>query len=56
VNAQAVGIRSPYLVLAVFLAPTLIGVPGMFVWQRWCRRKFAEKGMISEEQESPVRH
>lgn len=35
VNASVAGIQSSYLVLAVFLGPTLIGVPGMFVWQRW---------------------
>ena len=43
VNASVVGIRSPYLILAVFLAPTFIGVPGMFVWTRWYRSRFAEK-------------
>jgi len=43
VNANLMGIQSPYLILALFLAPTAIGVPGMFVWQRWYRRQFAEK-------------
>lgn len=56
VNAQVAGIRSPYLILAVFLAPTLIGVPGMFVWERWYRRRFAEKELTSEEHQSPARH
>jgi len=43
VNANSLGIQSPYLILAIFLAPTAIGVPGMFVWQRRYRKQFAEK-------------
>lgn len=41
-NASAVGIQYPSLILAVFLAPTVIGVPGMLVWQRRYRRQFAK--------------
>jgi len=40
VNAVVLGFQSPYLILAVFLAPTLIGVPGLLFWQRQYRKKF----------------
>jgi len=43
VNANLMGIQSPYLILAVFLAPTVIGVPGILVWQKRYRKQFAEK-------------
>ena len=43
VNASMLGIRSPVLILVVFLAPTLLGVPGMWLWTRRYRRQFTEK-------------
>jgi uncharacterized membrane protein len=51
VNAQVIGIHSPGLILAIFLAPTLIGVPGMWLWARRYRRQFADKdgSQVQEE-------
>ena len=43
VNVSMLGFQSPSVVLAVFLAPTLIGVPGMKLWQRKYRRQFEKK-------------
>ena len=43
VNVRMLGFQSPSLVLAVFLAPTLIGVPGMKLWERKYRRQFEKK-------------
>jgi len=43
VNASSLGVRSPYAILGVFLAPTVIGVPGLLLWQRAYRRHFAHR-------------
>lgn len=40
VNTSMLGFRSPYFILAVFLAPTLVGVPGMLIWERYYRARF----------------
>lgn len=43
VNASFLGLQSPYPILAVFLTPTAVGVPGMLLWQWRYRRAFEKK-------------
>jgi len=41
VNARHLGIEG--MQLAVFLGPTLVGVPGLKLWERYYQKKFAPK-------------
>jgi hypothetical protein len=48
VNSVVLGFRSPYQLLAVFLAPTLVGVPGLLFWQRYYRKRFEHPAASQE--------
>ena len=49
VNASMLGFQSPSFILAVFLTPTLVGVPGMLIWERYYRAKFRRKEAATAE-------
>jgi hypothetical protein len=46
-NVSMLGFQSPSVILAVFLAPTLVGVPGMWFWQRYYRARFRRKELAT---------